>query len=41
MKSRGVDPELAESVYALVGGRMVLLKYAVDNLNEGLSLNGM
>jgi len=39
MKSRGVDRELAESVYALVGGRMVLLKYAVNNLNGGVSLN--
>jgi len=38
MKSRGVGPELAGSVYALVGGRMVLLKFAMNNLNEGLSL---
>ena len=41
MKLRGLGPEQAESVYSLVGGRMVLLKYAINNLTEGLSLQGM
>ena len=41
MKRRNIDSEQATSIYALVGGRMVLLKFAVNNLNKGFELNGM
>lgn len=41
MKRRNIDPEQAMPIYALVGGRMVLLKFTVDNLNQGFQLDGM
>jgi hypothetical protein len=41
LKLRGVSPEDAKSVYSLVGGRMVLLKYATDTLTEGFLIEGM
>jgi hypothetical protein len=41
MNSQGIDTELAKRVHALVGGRMVFLKYAVNNLQGGLSIEGM
>jgi hypothetical protein len=41
MRRRNIDPDVAASTFALVGGRMVLLKYAVNNLERGIGIEGM
>ena len=38
---RNVDDKLAVPIYKLVGGRMVLLKYATNIIERGLKLDGM
>ena len=41
LKLRDVDDKLAAQIYELVGGRIVLLKYAVNNIQDGTKLDSM
>jgi hypothetical protein len=41
LKLRKVNDKLAEQIYGLAGGRMVLLKTIADVIEEGFELNGM
>jgi len=41
MRHRNIGPDVAASTFALVGGRMVLLKYAANNLKRGIRIEGM
>jgi hypothetical protein len=41
MRRHNIAPDVAASTFALVGGRMVLLKYATSSLQEGSPLEGM
>jgi hypothetical protein len=41
LRLRGIDKKLATDDYALVGGRIVLLQYAANNIEEGLKLESM
>jgi hypothetical protein len=41
MGRRNIDPDVSASTFALVGGRMVSLKYAANNLKRGSSIEGM
>jgi hypothetical protein len=36
LKLRNVDPTLTESIYELVGGRIILLKFAANKLQSGV-----